>query len=137
MKCLRGEGGAVDGIYLGFARDFEFVNHKFVSASIKFFHLGDVVVRWIKTHRSRRASRAEFAGELSKTIPMRSYTSDIFPNIVKIKRAYNRFARKFLRTNYWNHSNEHILLDALSMLSIGIFISYGICPFFPHPERTE
>ncbi len=37
----------VDIVYLDFSKAFDSVNHKFLLAKMKFFGLGDVVVRWI------------------------------------------------------------------------------------------
>ncbi len=53
------EGDTVDLIYLDFAKSFDSVNHRFLSAKMKFFGLGDVVVRWIEVYLSGRVSRVQ------------------------------------------------------------------------------
>ncbi len=66
------EGHTADAIYLDFAKDFDSVNHRFLVAKMKFFGLGDVVVRWIEAYLPGRVSRVHVGGELSGTIPVHS-----------------------------------------------------------------
>ncbi len=66
------EGHTVDVIYLGFAKAFDFVSHRFLLAKMKSLGRGDVVVRWIEAHLSGRVSRVHVKGEHSGAIPMHS-----------------------------------------------------------------
>ncbi len=59
-----GLGHAVDVLYLDFGRAFDSANHRFLLAKMKSFGLGDVVVRWIQAHLSRRGSRVHVGGGL-------------------------------------------------------------------------
>ncbi len=51
---------------------FDSVKHRFLLTKIKFFGLGDVVVRWFEAHLSGRVSRVHVDGEHSGAFPMHS-----------------------------------------------------------------
>ncbi len=72
MTRMIDEGHTVDVIYLDFAKAFDFVNHRFLSAKMESFGLGDVVVRWIEAYLSGQVSRVHVGGEHSGVIPIHS-----------------------------------------------------------------
>ncbi len=57
---------------VSFTKDFDSVNHRFLVAKMKFFSVGDVVVRWIEAYLSGRVSRVQVGGKHSGAIPMHS-----------------------------------------------------------------
>ncbi len=57
-------------ICLHFAKAFDYVNHRFLLAKMKYFGLVDVVVRWIEAYLTDRVLRVHVDGELSRTISM-------------------------------------------------------------------
>ncbi len=66
------EGHIVNVIYLDFAKAFDSVNHKVLSAKMQSFGLGDVVVCWIDAYVSGRVTRVHVGREHSGAIPMHS-----------------------------------------------------------------
>ncbi len=69
MTRMMGEGHTVDIIYVDFAKAFDCVNHRFLSAKMKYFGLGDAVVRWIEAYLSGRVENNR--GPFPRTVVFR------------------------------------------------------------------
>ncbi len=63
MTHMIDESHTVDVAYLGFAKVFHSLNHRFLLNEFKSLGLGDVSVRWIEAHLTGRVLRVHVSGE--------------------------------------------------------------------------
>ncbi len=71
MTHMIDESHTVDVAYLGFAKVFHSVNHRFLLQEFKSLGLGDAIVRWIEAYLTGRVLRVHVSGERSGTILVR------------------------------------------------------------------
>ncbi len=62
----------MDLVYLGFAKAFDSVNHRFLLAKLKFSGMDRTVLNWIKSYLSNRSYQVRIDGILSEEAPCHS-----------------------------------------------------------------